>query len=1584
MSQDAQAPMQSPLPLEGAAIALGGLLSDPIERVRSAAANALASMGPLGQTLLTGALNSPRETTRAAALRGLGGAGVQLAQAAVLGALEDVAPAVRVAALDAAGSLKIGGDAVARVLAEDPDGDVRACAARVLSHLGPDGINEALIAALGDEAVRETALVCLNERGWTPSSDTGAAILAMAKRDWAQLIQLGAASVPLLARALREQSSDKESVLLRARVIETLGTIGSREAAEAVEPSLTDCGAPARAAATRVMGRLSGFASKECGGVLHRLLVDDVNVKVRVGAATGLGLLGYAAARGDLRARAEADSEIVVRFAAAQALAALGETGLLIDQLAAGDGMVRRDAAVTLGELKAVEAIDGLIVALGDSLATVRAAALEALAQIGWTPVGVKRDADDERYSRWMTRAEQMERTGVTELDQRKMLAMDMTAQDALVRQAALEALAMRKDAELGELATPLLDDPVRQVRRAAAQTLQQLDKVPTGGPSLALFHVAMADYTAAAMCGEDARGPLLRSLAEHPSNERANAARVLSMLGGADVIDALANALGDAEPFVVVNSILAMGIVDGEAAAPHLSPLLGHPHSTVRTAAGRTLGSAGEKGVVFLATGLDADSPIAREAAARALAGVGAAAEATAPRLEALLLGDSNAPVRDAAAEALGAIPGVHAALKQAVATDTSWRVRAEAAKALGRTKPDGAADVLVRVLGDSYKGVREAALKALEAVGWEPDGDVAEAMLRLAQDDWKGLVRVGLAAVSLLAQTVSEKGADKISVERRVRAVETLEAIGLEHPDPRVEAALAPCLNDGSGPVRAMAARACGRLSFTGLGNALLDMAEHDAFEHARVAAASGLARAGSKSMTPALKSLADHDDSPNVRLAASRALAGPAIGDIALLIHALAAPEDEVRREAAIELGKTGNAGAIEPLIGTLGDAVTAVRAAARNSLEQLGWTPVGIKGDADSPGYRRWLTVSEVGGAGEAVDQGRLLTAALGSASADVRIGALEALADRADAAVAGEVAPLLDDPDRFVRRQAGWTLRALDAVPTQGAAAASAQVALGEMQRAAETPKDALAPLLRALKEHDAADRCAVVQALAGIDDKAAITAVEAALADEAAHVRRAAVTSLATLLGDKACGPLEPLLADPEDDIRRHTARTLAEAGKTGVDVLKVALDDVRSAVRTAVVYAIGSLEEPGPKLITAVGKRARKDDSAEVRALALSVLADAIGPDALDTVAQRLREDESFVVRRAAAEAVGRLKPKNAAELLIPALGDGYSEVRNAALQALSQTGWEPDDSVTKAVLALAAEDWKTLLEVGEPAAPLIAQALQEKTADIDGQKKRAEAVSTLARIGGQVAKEAIMDAFTDPSARVRAEAARATAALGMKEAGPTLLKALETDGDFRVRAKAAAAIGGLGLAAFAPQLSFAASQDDDAMVRTAAAIALAGPGIGDVERLIAQLGDGDMEVRRAAALELGRLKAKKALDPLIAVLSDAYAEVRTAAKSALFDVDWEPFGLRRTADAKGYDRWVLRQELSPQSIDQSQLEVLAGAVNHPDRMMRHALIETFILLGDPAAKKPLTVLSKDPDESVAAAAKSALTQLG
>lgn len=1589
--------MERTLPLEHALDALLARLSDVDEHVRAAAGDALvalASRMPESLQRLLAALTDASPIVRGASAGALGRGGCSSAIDALSAATRDDDSGVRLAAVHALGALSAGADALVERLENDPDPDVRAASATSLVTVAFEEREAALVRALGDEDVRETALAALAAIGWVPDSEIGAAVLCLAKRDLDGLVAVGDAAVPLLARALRDPSPDKSSVLLRTQFVATLGRIGTPAALEGLAPSVGDPGGPARAEAARQLGRHAGLAPRSVVPALVSMVAGDSFRHARIGASTALGQMRETSAASVLRTAAESDDEPTVRLAAAQALAGIGETGLLIEQLQSPVPDVRAEAATKLGELDEKRAIDPLIGALGDSYATVRGAALTSLRQIGWTPVGVKRRPEDPRYSRWMTRAEQLGRAGVSDAEQAALLTEDLAAEDPRVRQAALEALQKRADPASYPAIVLRLDDEHRLVRRTAAEVLTSLGAIPLEGGPAAAYRVAMGDLQGAAALPEVAKPALLRALREHEANDRAEAARTLVMLGGDDVAVALRETLEDPESYVRTHAILALGAVAGADAVEPLALRLADEHSVVRTASGRTLAALGEPGAEALIAGLEHPSELAREAAASALVLAGGHAAPAGARLEELLANDRHVGVRVASAQALGGIPGRHDPLLAAVVHDDSWRVRCTAAASIGRTNPDGAADVLVRSLADSYRAVREASLAALDSVGWKPQGDVGEAMLRLAKEDWKGLVSVGPAAIDLLARALQEKGPDSIAVERRVKTVETLEAIGERTPDPRFGSALRPALTDIAGPVRAAAARAAGRLSLTELGQALLSLGQNDPIDKVRMRAVSALGRCGDTSMGLALQSIAASDPAPGVQFAAAEALAGPAIGDAALLISSLRASEEEVRLRSADKLGELGATEAIDALIASLGDAVVAVRAAARRALEALGWVPVGVKGDAEEVGYRRWLTKSEVverSGSSDA-NQGPLLSVALADPDPAVRRAAAEALADRGEATAAEALIPLLEDEDPTVRHEAAVALERLSAIPEAGAAAASARVALGDMAGAAAIGAPSATSLLRAASEVLPERRAAAVVAMGPLPADLVGEGLLSALEDPAAVVRVAATGSLATALGDGAVEPLFERLCDPAGEVRAAAGGALLTLGKAGADALVRALRHDRPEARLAALAALpaltavaspGSGASAGPppgKVVGGVTMCATGDESAAVRAAAVPILASLAGADAGGELSQLLRNDTDMGVRRAAAAALGTIASEGAAAALVAALGDAFGEVRDAAQRALDDIGWVPSDGVSAAVVALVREDWGALVEVGEAAAPLIARVLLERDMDPGSQLKRAEAIACLSRIGGDVAVKAVGTALRDPSGRVRGAAADAAGRLRVTAVAEDLTDMVEGDPDYRARARAATGLGILGIAEAAPALSRAAVQDDDPLVRSAAAIALAGPGIGDLERLIHQLTDRDAELRRLAAVELGRLKNPKGLDPLVSALADAYASVRVAAKASLFDLGWIPFGLRRTADAKGLERWVLRQELSPASDTTPQLEVMAGAADHPDPLIRAAVAEGLGLLGDPRALSVLKRMSKDADPKVAGAAQRAV----
>jgi HEAT repeat protein len=97
-----------------------------------------------------------------------------------------------------------------------------------------------------------------------------------------------------------------------------------------------------------------------------------------------------------------------------------------------------------------------------------------------------------------------------------------------------------------------------------------------------------------------------------------------------------------------------------------------------------------------------------------------------------------------------------------------------------------------------------------------------------------------------------------------------------------------------------------------------------------------------------------------------------------------------------------------------------------------------------------------------------------------------------------------------------------------------------------------------------------------------------------------------------------------------------------------------------------------------------------------------------------------------------------------------------------------------------------------------------------------------------------------------------------------------------------------AAASLIHVGTPAVAPLIE--ALQDEKPIVRQSAAMALGD--LGDrlaVEGLVERLGDASYQVRQAAAVSLGKLGARQAVEPLIGALGDEHELVRKAAVNGL-----------------------------------------------------------------------------------------------
>jgi HEAT repeat protein len=184
----------------------------------------------------------------------------------------------------------------------------------------------------------------------------------------------------------------------------------------------------------------------------------------------------------------------------------------------------------------------------------------------------------------------------------------------------------------------------------------------------------------------------------------------------------------------------------------------------------------------------------------------------AVAPLKDALQ--DENSSVRRAVIEALGEL-GTSAVLAlidvlENGDDDAQWT----AARMLGRIGDAQAVPALIGAL--KISSVCSAAVKALDRIGWDPNGGENGAVYWIAKRKWEHCAMIGVAAILPLIDAL-ESGDD----DMRLGAAETLGMIG----DVRALAALIHALKDEDDKVRCAAAEALGKIGDVGAVAALKD---------------------------------------------------------------------------------------------------------------------------------------------------------------------------------------------------------------------------------------------------------------------------------------------------------------------------------------------------------------------------------------------------------------------------------------------------------------------------------------------------------------------------------------------------------------------------------------------------------------------------------------------------------------------------------------------------------------------------------------------------------------------------------------
>lgn len=366
----------------------------------------------------------------------------------------------------------------------------------------------------------------------------------------------------------------------------------------------------------------------------------------------------------------------------------------------------------------------------------------------------------------------------------------------------------------------------------------------------------------------------------------------------------------------------------------------------------------------------------------------------------------------------------------------------------------------------------------------------------------------------------------------------------------------------------------------------------------------------------------------------------------------------------------------------------------------------------------------------------------------------------------------------------------------------------------------------------------------------------------------------------------------------------------LANLGSAAVDTLVGCLDDSVPAIRSASAAALGKVG--GPRAVRALSG-CLGDSDTDVRLAVVSALthigsqSDADRAAVVDAVKPLLNEKDP-VARNNAFQTIGSLGDPGAVALLSPYLHDKDSEVRSHAIEAIGPC---QDASVVPTLLAV----------------------LKGKD-----NGNRTSAAKALAHWHEPRVVDALLACLNEsfPSDSVTQAAAEA---LGeMKEV--RALKSLMT-------------VQGVGID----------ERPDSVFVQAAVKY-----GDAAIEPLMGLLATDSSRTRIRAAFALGQLGDKRATAPLITILDDQYAEVRSAAADALGKLDYKPV----EPDAQAVYSIAKRSWEEVVTAGNTAVPILLKRIGQysdsqmrywPDNAVRWSMVKALGLIAD---KRALPILGK------------------
>ncbi|MCE5337213.1 MAG: HEAT repeat domain-containing protein [Methanomicrobiaceae archaeon] len=619
-------------------------------------------------------------------------------------------------------------------------------------------------------------------------------------------------------------------------------------------------------------------------------------------------------------------------------------------------------------------------------------------------------------------------------------------------------------------------------------------------------------------------------------------------------------------------------------------------------------------------------------------------------------------------------------------------------------------------------------------------------------------------------------EQEEEPVREEPRLQELEIPE-LPRETPEPAVaepvpeKTPLERCLEalrSGDEEIRAAAVAALQSMGEEAIG--YLIEALKDPHYGVRIAAAEGLGEIGDGAAVEALVLLSG-DVREDVRIAAARALG--CIGDrrsIQPLIRLFGDRYHGVRVAAADAVVVFGR-DALGPLEEALDDPVPAVRVTAAKTIGLIGAgesVPVLIEHLGDAAPEVRWSVARALADFGSLAVEPLFLV--LRKGRKEMRLAAIDALWEVPGKRADEVLLYALEDDDEDVREKATAALKKRQVINVW-------RRALGSQVLAEEsTPKKARSARLEDKKAFEQSGRQEIDTLITALKDKTWSTQLGAA-------------TRL-IMMGRPAVDGLIRALRDENPDVQTAAASLLGEMRETAVAPLMDALSDTDRFVRLVAARNLGKIGNR--RAIEALIGSLHREPDGEVRATVAEALGYMGSGQAIEPLALALR-DRDELVKIAAARSLGYMGDNRALEPLILALSDVDDRVRHAAIEALkdpgdtvrgylvgalrsgdekfragaaealSASGWVPENGGEEALYLMARDRWADVERVGADALPVLAGALSDPSIEV-----RANVVRTIARIGGDGAIAPLTRALQDDALAVRKRAERALVEMG------------------------------------------------------------------------------------------------------------------------------------------------------------------------------------------------------------------------